>query len=142
MTTPPPHDENGLPRGQVLRREVEITAREARDMLRAGMILLIDCRTREEREVAHVVGSLNIPLDDLEKRRDEIEPRDGQGVAVICHHGVRSMRGALALRAWGFEHAMSVAGGIDAWSLSADNAVPRYDRAGGVCRIVPPKSLL
>jgi len=27
---------------------------------------------------------------------------------------------------------MSIAGGIDAWSLAADPSVRRYDRAGGV----------
>lgn len=43
-------------------------------------------------------------------------------------------------RTLGKPHAMSVAGGIDAWSLSADNTVPRYERPARLqgCEIAAP----
>lgn len=122
----------GLPRGYAFKRELELTPREAAGMLKEGRLLLIDCRTMPEYEYAHVPGSVHIPLDELERRRDEIEPAEGQAVAVLCHHGVRSMKGTLALRALGVAGCRSVAGGIDSWSLGADAAVKRYERAGGV----------
>ncbi|MFZ4575958.1 MAG: rhodanese-like domain-containing protein, partial [Phycisphaerales bacterium] len=78
--------------------------------------------------------AVHIPLDEIERRHDEVEPEPGQAVAVICHHGVRSMRAALALRALGVQGCLSVAGGIEAWSLAVDSGVPRYERAGGVVR--------
>ena len=47
-------------------------------------------------------------------------------IAVLCHHGARSLSVANWLRQQGFEKAQSVAGGIDAWSQSIDPRVPRY----------------
>jgi rhodanese-related sulfurtransferase len=139
MSQRPTLDERGLPAGYPFKPQYELTPRDVKDaMARApGSLLLIDCRTPEEWAVAHVEGSIHIPLDAIEKRLDEIELAEGATLAVICHHGVRSMRAALMLRAHGFKDAMSVAGGIDAWSLGADASVPRYDRANGSCRVVP-----
>jgi rhodanese-related sulfurtransferase len=42
-----------------------------------------------------------------------------------CHHGVRSLRAALALRQLGI-NAKSMAGGIDLWSIDIDPAIRRY----------------
>jgi adenylyltransferase/sulfurtransferase len=55
-----------------------------------------------------------------------VTPPAGALVVVYCHHGVRSLRGAALLRQAGHENVASLAGGIDAWSLYVDPAVPRY----------------
>jgi rhodanese-related sulfurtransferase len=127
-------DERGLPTGYIFKPELELTPRDAIRMLREGKLLLIDCRTQPEFEFDHVDGSVHIPLDDIERRASEVEPQPGQQVAVICHHGVRSLRATHALRALGVPGCLSVAGGIDAWSLGADSSVKRYERSGGVIR--------
>ena len=129
-------DENGLEAGYPFRPEMELTVRDAHRMLGEGKLLLVDCRTVPEWEFARVEGSVLIPLDEVERRHDEVEAGPGQRVAVICHHGVRSMRAALALRALGVKGCVSVAGGIEAWSLAADAGVRRYERGGGVIRPV------
>ncbi|MEI7658059.1 MAG: rhodanese-like domain-containing protein [Phycisphaerae bacterium] len=127
-------DAEGLPRGYPFRPAYEVTARDAKRMLdqRGDSILIIDVRTLPEWDHAHVAGSIHIPLDEIERRADEIAPAPGQMVACLCHHGVRSLKASLALRQLGCPQAMSIAGGIDAWSLAADPSVRRYDRAGGV----------
>lgn len=129
-------DERGLPVGYAFRPEYEVSPREAKARLTAAApdILLIDCRTQPEWDLVHLPGSILIPLADIEARADEIEPAPGQTVAVICHHGVRSMRAALALRQLGHPSAMSVAGGIDAWSLGADPTIVRYERGPSGCK--------
>ncbi|MBS0195916.1 MAG: rhodanese-like domain-containing protein [Planctomycetes bacterium] len=132
-------DERGLPIGYPFKNEYELTPRDVRERMLTdpASVLLIDCRTGAEWDFVHIEGSVHIPLDEIERRADEAVPEHaGQTVAVICHHGVRSMRAALALRALGVPRAMSVAGGIELWSLSADRAVRRYDRSGGVVRAV------
>lgn len=126
----------GLPHGYQFKPEYEVTPRDAQARLAAGTLVLIDCRTQQEWDLVHVPGSVHIPLDEIEKRHDEVEPGAGQQVVVLCHHGVRSMRAALALRALGHGDVKSVAGGIDAWSQGADASVPRYERGPGVCRII------
>jgi rhodanese-related sulfurtransferase len=45
---------------------------------------------------------------------------------VMCHHGGRSERVASFLAANGYDNAVNLAGGIDAWSTSVDPTVPRY----------------
>lgn len=130
-------DERGLPVGTALRPE-EVSPREARAMAEAGRALIVDVRTPEEWDLVHIPGSVHIPLGEIEKRHDEIEPRPGQEVAVLCHHGVRSLKAAHTLRALRPDLAgcRSVAGGLELWSLSADAGVPRYERGPGVLRLV------
>ena len=113
--------------------DIELTPTAAKAALDAGSLVLVDVRTLPEWEIASVPGSVHIPLDEIEKRSDEIEIVEGQQLATLCHHGVRSLKAAHALRALGFPQAKSVAGGIEAWSRTADATVPRYARAGGVC---------
>lgn len=136
-------DARGLPMDYPFKPAYERTPREVAATLRDNphRVKLLDVRTQEEWDLVHVPGSIHIPLSELEKRADEIELEDGQELAVICHHGVRSLKGALALRALGFPNAKSVAGGIDLWSMAAEQSpgdapVPRYAREGGRCWLI------
>lgn len=64
-----------------------------------------------------------MPLGEVEERAHELER--GRPVLVYCHAGVRSINAAVLLEREGFE-AMSMRGGIDAWSVRIDSTVPRY----------------
>lgn len=120
-------------------RPEEILPRDAAALAASGGALIVDVRTGPEWDLVHIPGSVHVPLDELEARHDEIEPRPGQEVLVLCHHGRRSLVAALALRNVGREElrtAKSIFGGIELWSREADPAVPRYERGPGVLRIV------
>lgn len=84
---------------------------------------LVDCRTAEEWALARLPGAVLMPLVELEERAADLDPT--RPVLVYCHHGVRSVHGALILEALGHT-ADSMRGGIDAWSLYVDPTVPRY----------------
>jgi adenylyltransferase/sulfurtransferase len=86
-------------------------------------VYLVDVRQPWEHEIAALPGSVLVPLPELPERLDEVEPPPGALVVVYCHHGVRSLSGAALLERLG---AVSLAGGIDAWSLHIDPSVPRY----------------
>lgn len=128
-----------IPTGYPFQPELEITPREASERLRRGddRFLLIDCREQGEWETARVEGATLIPLGQIQSRIEEIESAGRPEVAVICHHGRRSMKAAMLLRQLGIEGAMSVAGGIDWWSRSVDASVPRYMVESGVCKPLP-----
>ena len=49
-----------------------------------------------------------------------------QDYVLYCHHGVRSLAGAEFLRGRGLTRVANLTGGIDAWSVRVDPAVPRY----------------
>lgn len=106
-------------------REITVTELEAR--LRKGEpTCLVDVRQPWEHELAKLPGSVLVPLGELPARHDEIEPAEGALTVVYCHHGVRSLSGAAFLERLGFAGVVSLAGGIDAWSLEVDPDVPRY----------------
>ena len=133
-------DENGLPAGYPFKPSYEIAPRPAAEMLSKGDALLVDVRLAEEREVAMVrsVGDeMHAPLHQLNDYLDDIEDAArGRTILTLCHHGVRSIKAALALRGCGFQDAHSIAGGIENWSLAIDQTVPRYTRDGAQCTIV------
>ena len=124
-------DARGLPIGYPFREEWEVTPRDTKAMLDApgSDVVLLDCRLPEELQIAAVKGALHIPMDQIERRVDEVETDEGERhhrVLVICHSGRRSLRVASTLRALGFPNAYSVAGGIDLWSVDIDPTIPRY----------------
>ena len=63
---------------------------------------------------------------DEPERVGEIEMHRDRLIVIHCHHGGRSLRVARWLRENGFQHAQSMAGGIDEWSQEIDSSVPRY----------------
>ncbi len=106
-------------------QEIRSTELEAR--LKAGEpTLLVDVRHPWERELARLPGDVAIPLEQLPSRADELEIPADALVVVYCHHGVRSISGATFLHRLGIAGAVSLAGGIDAWSQEVDPRVPRY----------------
>ncbi|MHB8507306.1 MAG: rhodanese-like domain-containing protein [Candidatus Dormibacteria bacterium] len=77
-----------------------------------AVLQLIDVREAGEWKARHVDGARHIPLGRLEQSIASIDP--SRRVAVICHRGMRSQKGAAILRAHSIE-AVSVSGGMLAW---------------------------
>ena len=77
---------------------------------------LIDVRTREEVEAAHLEATkARIEYHEIaEKINTDDFPKD-QPIYLICRVGRRSMIAARELREVGFERIINVAGGITDW---------------------------
>jgi rhodanese-related sulfurtransferase len=88
--------------------------------------VFLDCREPSEIATAKIEGTLHIPMRDIPARIAELEPQKAGRIVVHCHQGGRSMRVTQYLRQQGFDQAQNLAGGIDAWSLEIDPAIPRY----------------
>lgn len=84
---------------------------------------LIDVREPWEVATARIEGAVNIPMQQIPGRLNEIE--DGP-VVTICHHGMRSYQVGLFLENAGLGPVYNLTGGVDAWSLTVDPDVPRY----------------
>lgn len=98
----------------------------AERLARGDATFLLDVREPFEYRIAAIAGSVLVPLGELQQRLHDVRPPDGALLVTICHHGVRSLQAAMWLQATGFPEAVSLAGGIDAWSALVDPKVPRY----------------
>ncbi|HEV2805748.1 MAG TPA: molybdopterin-synthase adenylyltransferase MoeB [Chthoniobacterales bacterium] len=85
---------------------------------------LIDVREPFEYEIAKIDAARLIPLGELESRLSEL-PRSGP-LILQCHSGGRSEHAVRLLQEAGFQNALNLVGGIDAWSAEIDPDVPRY----------------
>jgi molybdopterin/thiamine biosynthesis adenylyltransferase/rhodanese-related sulfurtransferase len=94
--------------------------------------VLLDVRGAAEHALQHIAGDYLIPLDELGDRLDELDKE----TLVICYclSGMRSARAVRQLRAAGFDGALSLDGGIQAWLAAAPStAIPADEAAGLVC---------
>lgn len=85
--------------------------------------VLVDVRTRAERDRARIEGS--ILLDDEGEARLAALPKDTT-LVFQCHHGIRSRAAAEQALLRGFTRLFNLTGGIEAWSRDVDPKVPLY----------------
>lgn len=103
--------EASAPKGA--RSDIDVVALKA--ALDAGSVrLLVDVRTEGEFRGGHVPTAVNIPLSDLDRRRNEVGAPDGGVVHLICQSGGRSSAAADKLVDAGFT-VVNVAGGTGKW---------------------------
>ncbi|MEM6550516.1 MAG: rhodanese-like domain-containing protein [Planctomycetota bacterium] len=114
---------------------LEWTPGQAKAAVDAGEAVLLDVRTAEELAVSAIAGAVHVPMDEVPGRLQEIEALadTGKTIVTLCHHGMRSLNTVVWLRGQGVEvdgqgeeGIVSMAGGIDRWSLEVDGGVPRY----------------
>ena len=84
---------------------------------------LLDVRTKEEWDKAHIEGAILLDEDGIRKLDDLDE---NATLVMMCHHGIRSAQAAGQLLQRGFRKVYNLEGGIDAWSIHVDTNVPRY----------------
>lgn len=102
--------------------EISVQELKAR-MDRKEKFVLLDVREPREYAKAKIEGSTLIPLGFLPSRLDELDK--SAKLVVHCKVGGRSASAVAMLREKGYD-AVSLAGGIDAWSAEIDPSVPRY----------------
>ena len=104
---------------------LEIDAAALDDMRRTGgPHRVLDVREAWEVAICTIEGSLAIPMNEIPGRLAEL-PADAP-LVVICHHGTRSLNVTMWLRGEGFDRAVNLAGGIDAWARQIDPGMSVY----------------
>jgi rhodanese-related sulfurtransferase len=93
---------------------VDLPQVEARALLEAGDVLLIDVRTSHEVAQGMLPGARHIPMDELEERLAEI-PKRGMKI-VYCAGGGRSASVCDRLAADGYEDVFNLDGGFSEWT--------------------------
>ena len=86
--------------------------------------MLLDVRENWEFETCKIAGSTQIPMNTIPARIEELD--DDAEIVCICHHGARSMQVAAFLERNGFSKTFNLTGGIHAWAVQVDSAMPKY----------------
>lgn len=104
----------------------EITPEELHGQMASSTdeMVLLDVREPFEFEICHINGSINIPMNEVPARIDDLDA-DARYI-VICHHGGRSMQVAMFLQRNGFAEVCNLEGGVDAWARTVDPDMPTY----------------
>jgi NADPH-dependent 2,4-dienoyl-CoA reductase/sulfur reductase-like enzyme/rhodanese-related sulfurtransferase len=75
--------------------------------------VLIDVRTREEYNKAHIPGALSFPVDELRNHLEEL--RTYPGINIYCQVGLRGYLAYRILKQSGFEKVKNLSGGFTTW---------------------------
>ena len=103
---------------------MEISPQDVQDALESNTVRLIDVRGEDEWNTARIEGATLASkelVDEMMASWEKDTP-----VVFYCHSGVRSLGAVHFFAQKGFTNVKSMAGGIDAWSLTIDHNVPRY----------------
>jgi monothiol glutaredoxin len=102
----------------------QLSPRMLKTMMDDGKrFLLVDVRTDDEYETAHIEGAR---LLDAAYEHELLAMDRATALVFTCHHGVRSLHAAEHFVHKGFSQVYNLQGGIDAWSVTVDPSVPRY----------------
>ncbi len=93
-----------------------ITPAQLADVTCADDVQLVDVRNVGETEAGMVPGAVNIPLAQLARRVDELDPT--RTTVLYCAGGWRSSVGGSLLRHLGFADVSDVLGGYNAWEAT------------------------
>lgn len=112
---------------------------------------ILDVRTAAEYASGHVPGALNIPIQELSERIDELSQYDRHApIIVYCEQGIRAHRGIGILQEAGFTHVQQLAGDMKAWRerkypMTVPSSEPSENEQNGadasLMQAVPPSSI-
>jgi uncharacterized membrane protein YdjX (TVP38/TMEM64 family) len=109
-----------------LRRGPSLDVAMLKEQIEKGdAMLVLDVRSAEDYigEQGHINGSLNIPLEELPERFDELSDYLEKPIAIVCRTDRRSAKAAQILAQHGYADVHVVKNGMTAWN---EKAFPVY----------------
>ena len=82
------------------RKDMKIKSKEMLKLVAQGKAQLVDIRFREEYEAWHLAGSINIPLNELPSRLNELDR--SKLIITACPHNDRANMGRMFLQLKGY----------------------------------------
>ena len=86
--------------------------------------VLLDVRAPHQFAICSLPHALNIPLENLSNRMNEL--RDKGDIYVMCRRGIASVKATKMLLMNNFTNVKNIDGGLDAWSIEVDTTLPMY----------------
>lgn len=89
--------------------------------LDVNKVVFLDVRTpaefngTAEAKFGAIKNAINIPIQELESRMNELEKYKDKEIVVYCSHSRRSPRASYMLTQKGYKHVTNMLGGMSAW---------------------------
>jgi rhodanese-related sulfurtransferase len=85
----------------LIKRLRQVSTGRARELAKTGALVL-DVRGPEEFAARHLTSAVNLPLEQVRRRIEDLEPDRGRALLVHCQSGVRSAMACRILRGLGY----------------------------------------
>lgn len=92
---------------------MKIDAKKAKELMDGGGVTVVDVRTAEEYEEAHVPGAVLVPLDTIGGEAPADLPDKKAVLLVYCRSGRRSAQASAKLAELGYETVYDFGGILD-----------------------------
>ncbi|MGB1879311.1 MAG: rhodanese-like domain-containing protein [Gammaproteobacteria bacterium] len=92
-----------------------VSPQEAVGLLNKQAAVIVDVRKHEDFAKGHIIGALNLPLNELESARNRLAAHAEKPVLVCCDSGGTSAGAARKLKQAGIANVRNLAGGLSAW---------------------------
>ena len=96
------------------RNATKASPAQVTQLINRSKAALIDIRDTSAFAEGHIIGSLSIPVAELQKQTKKLDKLKTNPVVIICQQGTESTRTADHLLKQGFDIRV-LAGGINAW---------------------------
>ena len=93
---------------------IKISPEKAREMMNHGGAVILDVRTKDEYNEAHISGAVLLPVDNVKLLAQTVLPDKAAVILVYCRSGNRSERAARMLLDMGYTSVYDF-GGIQNW---------------------------
>ena len=106
---------SGMIAANIVRGEIkQATSQQLEELKKQAGIVVLDVRAREEFAKEAIEGAVNIPVDELRSRYEEIDPE--KTILIYCRSGYRSYLASRFLQQKGYK-VFNVSGGFLAYKM-------------------------
>ncbi|WP_069650809.1 CoA-disulfide reductase [Caloranaerobacter ferrireducens] len=120
----------GFTAENILKRDVDVIMCNELEKLDKNEVIILDVRDEIERELGYIEGSINIPLDELRNRLDELDKE--KLIIPYCAIGLRGYLAARILKQNGFKKVKNLSGGYTTYSCIFCQDEDGASKCGGV----------
>lgn len=89
-----------------------INFEQAKEIIENEQVLLLDVRTDEEFVTGHIPNAINIPVQELEERLNELKDKN-EKILIYCKSGRRSVIACEILEEYGYTNLYNMGGVVD-----------------------------
>ena len=106
----------------------QVAPTEATRLVNRENAIILDIRKQEDYLEGHIINAINIPMNELENRKKELEKYKDRPVILYCMNGSESARAARFIKQMGLEKTCYLKGGLITWR-NANMPVERNNQA-------------